>query len=228
MENLELSEQKNIMENEIRDFQNSQNEASVPKPGPLKLSSILPKNTSRFREIINKNKLSLHTMKLDKILQKSVLKLDAATRKGNKIADQFIFAHPLIKLKRCLHTALFCIKMDRINHEVRSFGSSKIQFSILFKNRLYVRNRLKQLEDGSNKPQFPKWIFNPENKYSILWTMAGFIFILYAITFMPYGMLFYSEVAAIDSFENYMNIYFMLDILVNFNTAVQNPLVPGQ
>ena len=41
---------------------------------------------------------------------------------------------------------------------------------------------------------------------------------------MPYGMLFFSESSLVNILEESMNYFFILDILVTFNTAILDPI----
>jgi hypothetical protein len=133
-----------------------------------------------------------------------------------------------VKVKRCLNTALFCVKMDRLNLEVRNFGTSSLQYNTLFKNRDYVRRRLKADTVKVEAVVLPRFLFHPENPWYVVWTLAGFLLIIYAVSFMPFGMLFYSESKEISTFEDWMNVYFMIDIFVNFNVALDDSNNPGQ
>jgi hypothetical protein len=148
--------------------------------------------------------------------------------KRHKAADQFANAPAFVKIKRCLNAALFCVKMDRVNLEVRKFGTSQLQYNLLFKNREYVRTRVKALQVKVEAVVLPRFLFHPENGWYVAWTIIGFFLIIYAVSFMPYGMLFYPDDPSINSFEDWMNVYFIIDILVNFNVAVDDASNPGQ
>ncbi len=133
-----------------------------------------------------------------------------------------------MKIKRCLNAALFCVKMDRVNLEVRKQGTSLLQYNLLFKNRDYVRRRLKPEQHKVEAVVLPRFLFHPENGWYVAWTLVGFFLIIYAVSFMPYGMLFYPENKSINAFEDWMNVYFILDIFVNFNVAIDDASNPGQ
>ena len=118
--------------------------------------------------------------------------------------------------------------MDKVNLEVRKFGTSLLQYNPLFKNRDYVRRRLKVEKVKVEAVTLPRFMFHPENGWYVAWTLVGFFLIIYAVSFMPYGMLFYGDHKTINAFEDWMNVYFMLDIFVNFNVAIDDAQNPGQ
>ena len=55
--------------------------------------------------------------------------------------------------------------------------------------------------------------------YYIIWNIIMSLLIIYAMTFMPYGIVFMGDNDTKESIENYMNIFFVADIFVNFLTA---------
>lgn len=110
--------------------------------------------------------------------------------------------------------------MEKVNQNIRLYGTSCIQYDPIFKSKKYIKKGLSKEVTHEEDFELPKYMFHPEHKLSIIWTMLGFILLIYTITFMPYGMLFYSDNKALDNFEMFMNFFFIVDILVIFNTAM--------
>ncbi len=128
---------------------------------------------------------------------------------------------PYLKVKRCLNAALFCTKMARISEKVRVYGTSCLQYDLLFKNREFVMKKLKGYVVASDLPKKPWYVVHPENKFFLAWTLIGFLFVVYAVTLMPYFMIFY-DIQAINRLESFMGYYFLVDIAVNFFTAYES------
>jgi hypothetical protein len=124
------------------------------------------------------------------------------------------------KIRRVLNCAYFCVQMEKVNQDIRLYGTSCIQYDPIFKSKLYIKRGL--AKNSTNEEQFdmPKYMFHPEHKLSIAWTMFGLILLIYIITFMPYGMLYYDSSMQVFYFELIMNFYFILDIFVIFNMAM--------
>lgn len=65
-----------------------------------------------------------------------------------------------------------------------------------------------------------KWVIDPLSGKYIAWQFLMSLLILYAMTFMPYGLVFMGDDAAKDLAETIMNMLFIVDIFVNFFTAI--------
>lgn len=128
--------------------------------------------------------------------------------------------HTYTKLKSCLHTALFCVQATKKIEEIRLFGTTSVQYNLLFKSKEFVKEKLKPT-NLVQKVEFniPWYMFNPNGKFILGWNLIGLVFTLYAVTFMPYAMVF-SESKGIELFENIMNFFFLADVLVNLLTAI--------
>lgn len=110
--------------------------------------------------------------------------------------------------------------MDKVGLNIRKYGTSCILYDPIFKSKQYIRDALFKDPRAEKKQELPRFMFHPDNKCLIPWTIFGYILLIYTITFMPYGMLFYGDDPTIDLLENLMNGYFLADILVVFNTAL--------
>lgn len=129
---------------------------------------------------------------------------------------------PIAKIQRVLNTALFCVRMDKVSHNLRHHGTSCLHYNLMFKNRKYVREKLTMSATKVVPQVLPKYMIHPESKYYLVWTLIGLLLILYSITFMPLGLVFYADNTDIDLAENLMNIYFGMDLIVNFFVALKD------
>lgn len=94
----------------------------------------------------------------------------------------------------------------------------------MFKNRKYVREKLTMSANKVIPQVLPKYMIHPESKHYLVWTLIGLLLILYSITFMPLGLIFYADNSDIDLAENLMNIYFGMDLIANFMVALKDEL----
>jgi len=174
------------------------------------------KNRERAFSLADRESQVAHNSKTDiNMLQKiPPRKMSSLRGRHNAAGD-----NPYVKIKRCLNTALYCTKMSNIAEKIRLLGTSSIHYSPIFKNRQYILSKLKEDKVSKQVVKLPWYIINPESKFYMAWTMVGFIFILYAITYMPYGLIFV-ESDFVNALEDYMNYYFMVDVVVNFITAI--------
>jgi hypothetical protein len=130
---------------------------------------------------------------------------------------------PYVKLTRCLLASLACTKFNTELQKSRTFGTSSNQYKIPLRGKLNVKSKLMFVDDTipndviiSNAP----WIINPLSGKYIAWQFLMSLLILYAITFMPYGLVFMGDDSTKDSAETMMNLFFLIDIIINFFTAI--------
>lgn len=66
-----------------------------------------------------------------------------------------------------------------------------------------------------------KYIFSPESSWKIFWDTCGFFIILYQAIFLPFYIAFNIEIStsSLFSLDLGIMIYFIFDILLNFNTS---------
>jgi len=67
----------------------------------------------------------------------------------------------------------------------------------------------------------PDWgIISPNNHYKLIWDFVGMSFIIYQAVVVPYKLCFDStQKGFLAAFEIIQDVFFLLDILVNFNTG---------
>lgn len=109
--------------------------------------------------------------------------------------------------------------MDKVNTQIRLYGTSNIQYDLIFKSRESIKQKILPNFSKDDKLELPRYLFHPEQKFILYWTVFGMLFLIYTISFMPYGMLYYDSNKEVQIFETVMNFYFLTDILIIFNTA---------
>jgi hypothetical protein len=128
---------------------------------------------------------------------------------------------PKRKFVRCVHAAIFVVKLRTILEQVKIFGTTSNLFNLTFRPPDNVYKSLKPpLCDQENydpvKLYLKKWQINPMGYATAAWNILMFFLIIYCVTFMPYGMVFYPENEDREMAEEIMNIFFGIDIVVNF------------
>ena len=73
------------------------------------------------------------------------------------------------------------------------------------------------------KTNLKSYQINPMGYTTAAWNILMFFLILYCVTFMPYGMVFHGENEGKEMAEEIMNIFFGIDIIVNFLTPIYLP-----
>jgi len=62
-------------------------------------------------------------------------------------------------------------------------------------------------------------VFFPDNPYLLFWLSINFIFIFYYVSFIPYFIAFNIEHYFWRVIENISDVYFIIDVILNFNIA---------
>jgi hypothetical protein len=130
-------------------------------------------------------------------------------------------ASPKQKFVRCVHAAIFVVKLRTILEQVKIFGTTSNLFNLTFRPPDNVYKSLKPpLADQEKidpvKLHLKRWQINPMGYATAAWNILMFFLIIYCVTFMPYGMVFHSDNADREMAEEIMNIFFGIDIVVNF------------
>lgn len=134
---------------------------------------------------------------------------------------------PRIKLIRCFYTVLAVVKLTNILEQVKLYGTSTNLYKIAFRQRKAVKKALFPIPvrptfNNKKKETLPCYLIHPNSLCLAIWNLLMSLLIFYAISFMPYGMVFMPDNKKKETFENYMNYLFIIDILVNFFTAYYN------
>jgi hypothetical protein len=127
------------------------------------------------------------------------------------------------KLSRCLLAAYAATKFNRKLDAQRKLGVNKDIYKAHLQGKKNVRANLlwkssKQTVREIIKQQ--KWLINPFGVFFVLWNSLQAILILYAITFMPFGLIFMADNDTRENIESIMNYFFIVDIVINFFTAI--------
>lgn len=106
--------------------------------------------------------------------------------------------------------------------KLKSFGpkkTSKVAPLIKNKEEKYLEKISKKNDNGDKAWEF-KYVFHPELGPRLLWDLMILVFILYQALSVPYFICFNdSSNAALDGFDFIMNLCFIVDILISFNTG---------
>lgn len=144
---------------------------------------------------------------------------------------QVIFTIKKKKWKRALRVMKIAILfMHRLRlkiHDLKKYGLSKTMYNPNYRN--YKQIRLAMIPTVGNLHKSDKFIldgkiikesrflFYPTSIGILIWNIANLIFISYFITFMFYFMIFDISSSFISAFEIIINIYYIIDLFLNFN-----------
>lgn len=188
-------------------------DSKTTKSSEKKVIKMEPSSSSNSKDHGSKN-TRLPVLTASKELTSSGV-MSASSRRRRKTDSD---ACSYVKIKRCLHAALFITKMSKKSEYIRTYGTSCLHYNPIFKNRQYILARLRGEKFIPPTIRLPWYIIDPNNRLLIAWNLVGFVLVIYAISFMPYLMVFVAE-PWVDQMEEYMTYYFMVDIVVNFTTA---------
>lgn len=106
--------------------------------------------------------------------------------------------------------------------QCRKYGTSGNQYKIPLRGKQNVKDKLLwKFKEISIKEIIgkEKYLISPLGIGYVLWSLLMALLIIYAMTFMPYGLVFMGDNNDKELAENLMNIFFVIDIFVNFFTA---------
>jgi hypothetical protein len=135
---------------------------------------------------------------------------------------------PKRKFVRCVNAAIFVVKLKTILEQVKIFGTTSNLFNLTFRPPDKVYKSLKppsadQEKKDPIKPFLKRCQINPMGYGTAVWNILMFFLIIYCVTFMPYGMVFFPDSTDKEMAEEIMNIFFGIDIFVNFLTPILMP-----
>lgn len=78
---------------------------------------------------------------------------------------------------------------------------------------------MKTQNKNTNKDS-TKLIIHPDNLYKLSFDIIGFLLIVYQTVMVPYSISFEVKNTAIDGFNYFSDVFFIIDILINFNTGI--------
>lgn len=128
-----------------------------------------------------------------------------------------------LKFVRCMLAAHSCVKFNRELNKMRLYGTSLNQYKIALRGKKNVKAKLLWIDDTLTPEQIianTKYVINPFGYKYLIWNLIMSLLIIYAMTYMPYGLVFVNNSPTKEAIEDYMNIFFVIDIFVNFFTVI--------
>ena len=113
-------------------------------------------------------------------------------------------------------------RMSRISTNSKLFGLSKIQYNPFLRPSEAIGARLEESqasEDSATRKVIPFLLVLPDSWFYILWVSVSLAAIFYYTTIMPYFMTINMESTAIYILELFFDVFFLADIVLNFNIA---------
>lgn len=150
-----------------------------------------------------------------------------------RISDdyQIIFTVKKKKWKRALRVMkiaiLFLHRLRVKVQDLKKYGLSRAMYNPNYRN--YKQIRLAMIPTAGNLEKSENFIsdgkiinrtrflFYPNNPGILIWNMANLTFIVYFLTLMLYFIVFNIKARFIDIFESMINVYYIVDLSVNFN-----------
>lgn len=156
----------------------------------------------------------------DRIKSATASNKNIKPKKSNNKAD--IDLHECMKkFKKCAYAVLAIAKLNQILNQTKLYGTSSNLFNINYRSRDAVKRALypdnKKVKKGANSAETPCGLINPNSAVGMTWNVFMILLIFYCVTVMPYGMVFQPDNKTKETFEEVMNFFFIIDIIVNFN-----------
>ena len=130
------------------------------------------------------------------------------------------------KRKRVMLAVHAVVKFWRILDHIKQYGTSSNLYNIAFRSRKSVKKSIFPIAKNSTQVKAKvtlKFLFHPNSIYLSVWNMFLFMFVIYAMSLMPYLAVFVDETNPWQSaFEDMMDVVFMADVVLNFFTAIMN------
>ena len=123
-----------------------------------------------------------------------------------------------LKIKRCLNTGLFLTRMQRIGENVRLYGTSCTLYNLNYRPKIAVKHNLVPPKEIPPPVIVPWYIINPSTKLYFYWRIFQSLLILYAISLLPYSMVFINS-TSLHTFELVINFFFFFEFFIGFLTA---------
>lgn len=128
---------------------------------------------------------------------------------------------PFRQKLKLLHLSMLAYsRLNQISENIMTYGTSKVELNPALREKSQICDSMLQQNDPlaqKLKTQKFDWRFYPNSPFYFCWTFITVIFLLYYITLMPYFIVFYTDLTPIHIFEMTSDVFFLVDILVNFN-----------
>ena len=170
--------------------------------------------------------------KKDKINQKRVSIFNAERKQHEKheLKRQLSKKEKAKQLKKKIRifqiSLIFAFRMYRIWKNIQYYGLSHNQCNPNFRKIEDIREFL-QSQKKDEKRSFKRintkkktkklYLFYPDQTFIIIWSIFSLIFLMYFLTIMPYLIVFNINSTFLNTFEKIIDIYFIIDIIFNFN-----------
>lgn len=130
------------------------------------------------------------------------------------------------KRRRVMFAIIAVVKFWRILEHIKQYGTSSNLYNIAFRSRKSVKKSIFPIAKHSSAVKVKTslfCLFHPNSTILSIWNLLLFVFVIYALSIMPYLTVFIqTENVWQDAFEDFMDICFILDVLINFFTAIYN------
>ena len=131
------------------------------------------------------------------------------------------------KRRRVILAVIAVVKFWRILEHIKQYGTSSNLYNIAFRSRKSVKKSIFPIAKGSSQVKVKTklvFLFHPNSTFLALWNILLLLFVFYALSIMPYLTVFQTTDNLIQNgFENFMDCCFLLDLGINFFTAVYSP-----
>lgn len=159
-------------------------------------------------------------------------RLSNAGKKGSpSMNNSFISMKPTEstykKRRRVILAILAVVKFWRILEHIKQYGTSSNLYNIAFRSRKSVKKSIFPIAKGSSQVKIKAklvFLFHPNSTFLLFWNILLLFFVFYALSFMPYLTVFQQNDDPVQNgFENFMDVCFLIDLIINFFTAIYSP-----
>lgn len=131
------------------------------------------------------------------------------------------------KLRRVFLAIKAVLKFWKILDHIKQYGTSSNLYNIAFRNRASVKASIFPIAKNPTSTVVSKgqtrFIIDPNGTFTLIWNILLFLFVFYAISVMPYLAVFQNDSNPYqDFFENSIDVCFIIDIFINFFTAIHS------
>ena len=172
----------------------------------LKKEEILLIKNNLKRELKKFNIVSKE-FKIDFVIKKKTWK-----KKVRIMLIMLLFIHRLKKLRKLVQ--YYGISNIKINPNFRDANKIKEELKIKKNSIIIKKNSLLKFKRKT-------YLFYPNTIFIFIWSLINLIFIFYFITFLPFFIVSFLEIKFFLNLEKIINIFFIIDIFLNFNTTYE-------
>ena len=122
-------------------------------------------------------------------------------------------------------TVLAVVKFWRIFEHIKQYGTSSNLYNIAFRSRKAVKRSIfpiVKLASGVKVKKNATCFIHPDSRFIVIWNGLILVFVMYAISIMPYLSVFLDQNSYQDIFEDFMDVCFVVDLCLNFFITFRN------